>query len=154
MKYLLVVDLQKEFIKDGASRNIYERCLDYIKHSKDNYMSTIALVFENDTDKNINFERYLGYSDCKNPLPIDFEADRILKHRGYSIEDSFKINKDDEFDVIGFDTDACVLATCFKLFDSGCRFNVLKDYCWSSGGLEIHNVALRIMERQFGSVVK
>lgn len=49
--------------------------------------------------------------------------------------------------VVGIDTDACVLAVMFSLFDAGidCRAN--GDLCWSSSGL--HREALKIIRTQF-----
>lgn len=51
--------------------------------------------------------------------------------------------------VCGIDTDACVLAVMFSLFDAGIECRVKPDLCWSSSGL--HKEAMRIIEEQFPS---
>jgi nicotinamidase-related amidase len=49
--------------------------------------------------------------------------------------------------VCGLDTDACVLAVLFALFDSGIYCHLKENMCWSSSGL--HDAALRIIRKQF-----
>jgi nicotinamidase-related amidase len=49
--------------------------------------------------------------------------------------------------VVGIDTDACVLAVMFSLFDAGIECRVNTDLCWSSSGL--HREALKIIKTQF-----
>ena len=47
------------------------------------------------------------------------------------------------------DTDACVLSTCFDLFNMDTNFRILANGCWSSGGVEMHEHGLAVMRRQF-----
>ncbi len=49
--------------------------------------------------------------------------------------------------VCGLDTDACVLAVMFSLFDGGIECHLKEDMCWSSSGL--HKPALAIIREQF-----
>lgn len=51
--------------------------------------------------------------------------------------------------VCGIDTDACVLAVMFTLFDAGIDCRVVPDLCWSSSGSALHRTGLRILARQF-----
>jgi len=51
--------------------------------------------------------------------------------------------------VCGQDTDACVLAVMFSLFDAGIECHLKEDMCWSSSGL--HRPAVRIAREQFPS---
>jgi nicotinamidase-related amidase len=55
-----------------------------------------------------------------------------------------------EIVVCGVDTDACVLAALFSIFDAGIRARVKPEFCWSSGGL--HRMALKVIRRQFGPI--
>ena len=152
MKYLLVVDLQQDFVKDAKGKAVYTKCLDFIsKHTMD-YHAIIAPVFVQNLDENINFARFVDYDGCLEYTPLDFTPDKVVYHSGYSgYSSDFKI--DDNVDVIGFDTDACVLSTCFDLFNHNVNFNILTDYCYSSGGAEMHKVGLTVMKRQFGKAV-
>ena len=56
----------------------------------------------------------------------------------------------DQIDIIGFDTDACVLSAAFDVFNLGCNMRILTDLCWSSGGKKMHEAGLLVMKRQFG----
>jgi nicotinamidase-related amidase len=49
--------------------------------------------------------------------------------------------------VCGLDTDACVLAVMFSLFDGGIECHLKEDMCWSSSGL--HKPAVAIIREQF-----
>jgi nicotinamidase-related amidase len=53
-----------------------------------------------------------------------------------------------EVTVTGVDTDACVLAVMFSLWDNGIDCHIIPDLCWSSAGL--HKEAVKIAEQQFG----
>lgn len=52
--------------------------------------------------------------------------------------------------IAGFETDACVLATAFALFDRGIRPIVIKSCC-SSAEPTVHTTALRILQRNIGA---
>ena len=49
--------------------------------------------------------------------------------------------------VCGLDTDACVLAVMFSLFDGGIECHLKEEMCWSSSGL--HKPAVAIIREQF-----
>jgi len=49
--------------------------------------------------------------------------------------------------VCGLDTDACVLAVMFSLFDGGIECHLKENMCWSSSGL--HRPAVTIIRQQF-----
>ena len=151
MRYLIVVDLQKEFVKDEEGRRRYEKGLSYIEQMRSRYDCVVAYVYRN--NNNPNMQRLLDWDEIKDPEGLEFKADRTYFHSGYSVQKSLVISDQDKVDVFGFDTDACVLATCFKLFDDRCEFNILTHICWSSGGEVMHDAGLNIMRRQFGKAV-
>lgn len=152
MKYLIVVDLQPAFITYPLGARIYEKCLNFIEQNRKNYDKIVALLYEND-GSNKNMERLVHYSACKSSQEPCFIADKTIKHSGYFNTKLLKLNQEDTVDIIGFDTDACVLATAFNVFDSGCNFRIFKDLCWSSGGKVMHITGLAVMERNFGDAV-
>ena len=51
---------------------------------------------------------------------------------------------------VGIDTDCCVLKAAFDSFDRKIPFEVLTEFCASTGGVEIHNAACQIMKRSLG----
>ena len=153
MKYLFVVDVQKEFVKDEIGQRIYKNCLRYIASAKSRgYERVIAAVYKNATNF-ANMDRLVEWQEMMNIKGIEFAADEMLFHSGYSIKDYPRFMKQDKVDVIGFDTDACVLATCFDLFNIGCNLRILINGCWSSGGAEMHEAGLKVMRRQFNKAV-
>ena len=152
MKYLLVVDLQKEFVKDKKGEKVYKDCLDYILAEGRNYDAVLAAVYVN--NRNPNMHRLLQWEGCKKIEQLEFIPDAAYYHSGYSIKEYPKVHASDTIDIIGLDTDACVLSACFHVFDLGCNMNILTKYIWSSGGKKMHDAGIAIMKRQFGIAVK
>ena len=152
MRYLLVVDLQKEFVKDKQGQKVYDKCLQYIADNEKKYTAVIAAMYIN--KDNVNMNRLLKWNELKQPKALDFTPNSIYRHSGYSITEYPKVIPTDTIDIIGFDTDACVLSAAFDVFNLGCDMNIYTDLCWSSGGKKMHEAGVVIMKRQFGSAVK
>lgn len=152
MKYLVAVDIQPAFVTLPIGEKIYNNCLKYIAEHRNDFDKVIAIIYEND-GSNPNMERLTYYSGCKTPQEVAFKADKIIKHAGYFNFKLLHFKPEDEVVIIGFDTDVCVLSTAFNVFDMGCKFRVLKDLCWSSGGKIMHLTGLAVMERNFGIAV-
>ena len=147
MAYLLVVDLQPEFVKDSPGKLVYQRCLDYINYCGSNYDEVIAAVYKNTDSKNMH--ALVRWDEMQKIQKIEFKPTKMYVHSGYSIGNRLNFNEHTKVDVIGFDTDACVLSTCFDLFNMDTNFRILANGCWSSGGVEMHEHGLAIMRRQF-----
>lgn len=105
------------------------------------------------------FETKLGYTDCQ----IGSRASEIvIPLRPRAVFDRFSYGLRQEhiaqlkkypvlsWDIVGCDTEACVLSTCYNLWDNEIQFRVLMDLCHSSGGKKYHEAALTIMGRSFG----
>ena len=93
-----------------------------------------------------------GSSDLRlliEPRPEDW----VMRKPGYGLAAKdirrIKSARVKRLTVCGVDTDACVLAVMFSLFDAGIDCEVNENLCWSSTGL--HREALRIMRKQFPS---
>jgi len=56
----------------------------------------------------------------------------------------------EEIDVVGIDTDMCVLKIAMDLFDAGIEPVVLVDCCASTAGLQAHLAGLAILSRNIG----
>lgn len=150
MEYLFVVDVQREFIKDAECKSYYNKCLKAIKDKKDT-CCIIALIYRNKPNSNmVRLNRWDKMMEIK---PLDFTPEYVITHDGYSPSRYIKFESEDVVHVFGFDTDACVLSTCFDLFNSGVNFDIWTDLCWSSGGKKMHECGLSIMNRQFGNAV-
>ena len=153
-KFLFVIDLQPEFAKGIVGKMIYNRALNYVYKNKDKYNYIYAAVYHQDPLAFSNMQRKLGWDGCTTVAPIEFPYNSISYHSGYSISEYPNFTKDDVVDVIGFDTDACVLSACFHLFDTDCDLNILTDYIYSSGGETMHKHGLAVMKRQFKKCLK
>ena len=129
---LLAIDVQKEF---RDTRGKYKKCIDYINNYKDQYDKVVITGFINDKSINSNFIKKLKYKECQNVDFDSFEFDlygmQIVYKYGYSLPLSF-FNKKDNVYVIGCNIDACVLATCFNLWDDNINFKILKDYTFTN----------------------
>ena len=151
MNILLAVDVQKEFVKDKVGQRIYDKCIDFIGAHAHDYNYVLAAVYQN--EDNPNMQRLVNYNECKDITPLEFMPDQVCYHSGYSITQYPVLTPVDTIDIIGFDTDACVLSAAFHVFDIGCNMRLLTDFMWSSGGKKYHEAGLTVMKRQFGKAV-
>ena len=156
MKNILIVDMQNGFINDN-NRQIIEKINKYLENNK----------FDN-----VIYTRYRNYNDSPFVKILDWRAMTTLEEQefcvnflkdamviqkvGYGVRQEDILNLKeldiDEIEVCGTDTDACVLAIAFLLFDNNIKPIILKDLCASSSSnIEMHNMAIKVMERQFGS---
>jgi len=144
-KTLLVVDLQKQFKGDK-----YDKCLEYIEKHREEYDRIIATLFVNDASINRNFIKKLKFKDCRDAVvdDIEFATDMIIVKNGYGLQPGI-FGKKDKIDIIGCETDACVLATCFSLWDDGIDFNVLWNYVYTNSDIKIKEIR-KIYKRNFG----
>ena len=150
VKVLLVVDLQLSFKLEPY----YSRILDYISRHRSDYDIVVATRFQN-TEAS-PFVRYCNYTEVIALEQLEFKNDMVIDKSTYGIGERWCKYFDRllaEVTVIGCDTDACVLETCFQLFDNNIKFKVLTDYCYSTGGQDCHEAGVKIMKRNFGKAV-
>ncbi len=157
MKILLVIDLQRQFRDDSCDH--YDKCLKFIRKNRDNYYRVIGTIFSQYDTEHIqseNFQRYLDWLGCIkcDIRDIDYAPDDLYTKTTYTANiNEMGITLDDEIDLIGCDSDACVMATAFALFDGGYKFSILSDYIYSSENEEYNKAALDIMRKNFGRAV-
>ena len=153
-KLLLVIDVQNDFINE---------------HTTDTLNKIRELIESNDYDliaftKFINDEdsiwyKKLNYKGCmteeQQKIAIDTKSNKVFDKRIYTaLNDELKqfiaINQIDEIYLCGFDTDACVQKTALDLFEQNYNVYILKDYCMSHAGLDVHNLFIENMKRLIG----
>ena len=149
MKILLAVDLQKEFMdKDGQ----YERILAFAR-SHTGYDRVYATVCKNSPDS--PFVKYDNWHSCLDGvMPLEFNADRVFEKYAYGLPDYSLLDKDNEYHIIGFNTDACVLKVALDMFDRGYDIKVLTEYCYSSNGYDHHMNGVVLMQRLMSKAVE
>lgn len=147
LRVLLVVDLQTSFKLEPY----YSKLLGYIKEHRNEYDVVAATIFHNTEDS--QFVRLCNYQGAMFLDSLDFKSDMVIEKSTCGIGERWCKYFDKllaEVTVIGCDTDACVLSTCYDLFNNNNRFRVLTDYCYSTGGKDYHDAGVAIMKRNFG----
>jgi len=162
-KALFIVDVQN-FFKNKETNIIAAMINDYIQKNKDNYKLIIFTVFKNDEKSSLwNVLKWQGCNEDKDieimePLSAIADKSGIIQRNTYSlfkspeIQEKLKSNNISEVDICGFDTDCCVLATAYDLFDSGYKVNVLENLCFSTSEEKLHDPAIKILARNCGAV--
>lgn len=147
---LIVVDLQRAF-------NPPPELVKGIQDILGNYDIIVATQFINRPHS--LFETELKYTRCQVGSP---ESEIVIPLKPKSVFDRYSyglqaphIERLKEYnvpcwDIVGCDTEACVLATCYNLWDNQMKFRILKEHCHSSGGKEAHEAGLKSMRRSFG----
>jgi len=147
---LIVVDLQRAF---GPPPELVEN----IRQILPEYGIVVATQFLN-RPKSL-YETQLNYTRCQIGSP---ESEIVIPLKPAAVFDRFSYGLQPvhierlkqypvaSWDIVGCDTEACVLATCYNLWDYGIPFKVLKHLCYSSGGEEQQQAAFKVMERSFG----
>jgi isochorismate hydrolase len=154
---ILIIDCHRPFLESA------------IEHHRDPMIGILALLESTKTTKNDTIQTIfcnkkeslwrsvLGWSDssvlvdpedCLDTIPI-------IRKRGYGISETgllqrFKKNDIKRVILAGMDTDACVLAAAFNLWDVGIQPILYEPGSASSGGAGTHEMALVLWERQFG----
>lgn len=137
---LLIVDAQVGFC---PSQDV----LDRIKVVSRDYPIVAMTRFTN--QPNSLYRTVLDWHGDGGELAIEVPGATILDKDGYGLS---AIHVDtlgklcSEWHLVGFETDACVLACAFSLWDSGLRPRILYDLCESP----LHAEGVAVARRQFG----
>lgn len=170
MRYLLIVDLQKQFADNENGYSNYNRCLEYIKEHSSDYDGIVATYFRQN-EKNPNYKLHLKWNGCRESSEKDLEfydpdtwEGTIFAKNGYGdnseeaylTRSCFGIN--DQIDIIGCDADACVMAICFQLWDAGFTgIHILTDYIYTTADCCEYGIDketwIQLMRRNFGDCV-
>ena len=156
MKNILIVDMQKGFMKE-TNVHLIEKINIYL--NQNNFDNIFFTKCVNDSES--PYQKILNWNAMQELEEQEFvlylpENAKILTKNGYGISnDDIKYFKDlgiTEMEICGTDIDACCLAIAFNLFDNNIKPIILSDLCASSSSnLNIKNYALEIMKRQFGN---
>lgn len=162
-KALFVIDVQN-FFKNEKTGAIAGKISDYVQKNKNGYEFIVFTVFKNDEKSSLwNILKWQGCNENKDieimePLSAIADKSDIIQRNTYSllkspkIQEKLKSNNINEVDICGFDTDCCVLATAYDLFDSGYKVDVLENLCFSTSEEKLHDPAIKILARNCGAV--
>ena len=151
---LLVVDVQNDFINE-YTKNTLVKIKELINLNK--YDLTAFTRFIN--DENSIWYKELNYNGCitkeGQKVAIDTNNYKIFDKKIYTavndeLKNYIKENDITEIYLCGFDTDACIQKTAMDLFEQKYNVYVLKDYCMSNKGKEIHDFYINNLTRLIG----
>jgi nicotinamidase-related amidase len=161
-KALFVIDVQG-FFKNKKTKSIAKKINSYIKNNKDTYSFIIFTIFKNTPESPAT--KILGFDGCSGGEDIEIlgelseplNGSKIIFRNVYSlfkvaeVQNKLKEYKIEQVDICGFDTDCCVMATTYDLFDSGYKPVVLEKLCFSTSKEGLHKPALKIIKRNCAS---
>lgn len=176
MKILLVIDLQKQFADGNGD---YEKCIDYIIGHHDEYDAVVGTYFQNIPDS--MYTKHLNWYGCMviSDNDIEYPCDYLYGKTGYSanaagndhnviysairavmnkkgshfLDQGYPGDEDHPVYIMGCDSDACILATLFDLWDKGVNFRVLSDYVYTTAKDYDKDIIIKLMKRNFGDCV-
>ena len=146
---LLVVDVQHGFVSEST-----EHALPNVKRCVHAFDTVVATRFV--TGSSTQFRELVGWEGIDDSEILPFVAngatERVEKSTYSAVNSDWTQSADDEpIYIAGFETDACVLATAFDLFDAGRHPIVVRDACGTSSSGRAHEDALSILRRNIGS---
>lgn len=159
--FLLIVDLQKGFIVDGANDLVQARIDELINTGAfDHIISTIYYNYENSPIiRLMGWTKLFAEEEQAVLGAAATHSDYFVRKNTYSayseqlIEYLCAENGGELPECVfitGVDTECCVLATATDLFEAGIRPVVLSYYCASSGGENAHLAGLRTLDSLIG----
>lgn len=162
---LVVIDVQKFFLTN-KTKDVVKKIQKYLKNNFKNYSAVYFTIFKNDNKSSL--WRISGWKDCTDSPDTDicdeikeFANDKNLFYKNilsaYKVPEIQKGLRDQnisEVDLCGFDTDCCILATAYDLFDQGIKPVVLENLTWSTSKDKLYDPAIKIVKRNIGFVKK
>ena len=154
-KVLIVVDMQNGFVTKQNYIDLANRINNLI--SKNEYDKYIFTRFVN--KENSFYETKLNWHELKDKqsqkICLNIPNNSIIFQKtGYGLTneqiDYLKSLSVETVDVCGLQTDACVYAISFQLFDNGIYPNILKNYCETAP--QRNEIAKEILSHQFGKL--
>ncbi len=162
-KALIVIDVQKYFLNE-KTKIVAKKIQEYLRANSDKYLAIYFTIFKNNPEAPL--WKISQWHGCAGPPDTDvcdeikeFTSDKNLFYKNIlsafkvpGIRDSLTSNNISTVDLCGFDTDCCVLATAYDLFDAGIKPVVLEDLTWSTSEENLHKPALQMVERNIGFI--
>ena len=155
MRVLIVVDVQNGFITKDCYKLLREKIEKLLLENKyDKYIFTKFINKDNSL-----YETKLNWFKLKDKEETDFAVTLpknsiIFEKFGYGLSneqiEEIKNLGANEVDVCGLQTDACVYAISFQLFDAGIYPNILFEFCETSPNRK--EISKEILIHQFGKV--
>ncbi len=162
-KVLIVIDVQKYFLT-RETKPIVQKIREYLVNNASKYSAIYFTIFRNDADSPLwkisDWKGCTGLPDtdiCDGIKEFTNSSNLFYKNilsaaKTPQIHGDLLKNKILEVHLCGFDTDCCVLATAYDLFDQGIKPVVLESLTWSTSEEKLHVPAIQIAKRNIGFV--
>ncbi len=162
-KALIVIDVQKYFLND-KTKIVVGNIQKYLKKNSGKYSKIYFTIFKNNSESPL--WKISEWDGCIKSPDTDvceeiseftnkdnlFYKNILSAFKVPQIKDGLKHNQVSEVDLCGFDTDCCVLATAYDLFDAGIKPVVLENLTWSTSKENLHKAAIQMIERNVGFI--
>lgn len=156
---LVLVDLQAGFVRDDPGlQDVAERAAEFARAHADDYALVAASRFRN--EEGSAYWRLVGHDmvdeDEVALVPaVEELGGLVVDAPTYSSATPELVQRLQELGVVevhvcGIDTDQCVLATVFALFDAGFEPVVFEDLVQSASGLTCHDAGIVALRRAIG----
>lgn len=161
----MVIDVQK-FFTSKSTRSIVTKIGTYLDQHSQEYSKIFFTVFKN--NKNSPLWQIAGWRGCNRPPATEicdelkeFTSKNNLFYKNIlsaakvpAIKRGLKTGKITEVHLCGFDTDCCILATAYDLFDQNIKPVILENLTWSTAKEKLHGAAIKIIKRNIGFTQK
>ena len=162
-KALIVIDVQKYFL-NNETKDIVSRIRKYLSEESNQYDKIYFTVFKNNPSGPV--WKLSQWKEVTNAPETDIcdeikefvdDANLFYKNNYSALkvpEIALGLKESDigEVHLCGFDTDCCVLATTYDLFDQGLKPIILEDLTFSTSKDKLHDSAIKIIKRNVGFV--
>ena len=161
---LIVIDIQKGLISK-LSDKLPSRIQSYIEEHGKDYALIIYTQFKN--RRGSSFVKYLHWDEFmgEGQTAIVDELRSFVNRKNLFVKytygsfvdgkvlNALKKHKISGVDIVGIDTENCVLTFARDAFDRGFSVRVLKNMCASHIDAKLHRAALEIIKENIGEVV-
>lgn len=158
---LVIVHAQRGFAKDSPTlQQIAREIVQHAQQGRDtgDFTRVIATRFVNQPDCNYYHcvaQDMLEEDEIALVDGIADVSDAVCDGSTYDaatpeLVEDLRSHAVDEVEVVGADTDQCVLATALRLSDLGFRVTVAEELCCSTAGVAEHRAGLLCLSRALG----
>ena len=162
-KALIVIDVQKYFLTN-ETKDIVKKIQKFLLEKSDQYDQIYFTIFKNDPTGPL--WKIAGWEGITNSPDTDIceELQELVNDNNLfyknilsavkvpEITKGLKDNTIKEVHLCGFDTDCCVLATTYDLFDQNIKPVILENLTYSTSKDNLHNAAIKMIKRNVGFV--
>jgi nicotinamidase-related amidase len=164
-KALIIIDAQKFFL-NPKTKAVVDKIAAYLDKNSGQYQAIYFTIFRNDPKAPLwQITKWHGCSKLPATDICDelkrFTSKQNLFYKNIlsavkvpAIKKDILVKQIQQVDLCGFDTDCCVLATAYDLFDQNIKPVILENLTWSTSKEKLHGPAIKMAQRNVGFIKK